>query len=224
MKFEIITLFPEMFSAIKEEGVIARAIKKSIISISEWQLRAFSANKYKNVDDKPYGGGGGMVMQVKPIRDCIAKIKKKNPKTKVIYLSPQGQKLNQRLVEKLASFDSLTLLCGRYEGVDERIIENDIDYEISIGDYVISGGELAAMVLIDSVSRRLPNVLGNEESLKDSFTNNLLDYPYYTRPETIDGQSVPSVLLSGNQAKIDAWRLEQSIEKTNQKRPDLIIK
>jgi len=224
MKFEIITLFPEMFSAIKEEGVIARAIKKSIISISEWQLRAFSANKYKNVDDKPYGGGGGMVMQVKPIRDCITKIKKQNPKTKVIYLSPQGQKLNQKLVEKLASFDSLTLLCGRYEGVDERIIENDIDYEISIGDYVISGGELAAMVLIDSVSRRLPNVLGNEESLKDSFTNNLLDYPYYTRPETIDGQSVPSVLLSGNQAKIDAWRHEQSIEKTNQKRPDLIIK
>jgi tRNA (guanine37-N1)-methyltransferase len=213
-----------MFSAIKEEGVVARAIKKSIISICEWQLRDFSSNKYKNVDDKPYGGGGGMVMQVKPIRDCIAKIKKQNPETKVIYLSPQGQKLNQNLVEKLASFDSLTLLCGRYEGVDERIIENDIDYEVSIGDYVISGGELAAMVLIDSVSRRLPNVLGNQDSLKDSFTNNLLDYPHYTRPESVDGQSVPDVLLSGNQAKIDAWRHEQSIEKTNQKRPDLLAK
>ena len=224
MKFEIITLFPEMFSAIKEEGVVARAIKKSIISISEWQLRAFSANKYKNVDDKPYGGGGGMVMQVKPIRNCIAKIKKQNPKTKVIYLSPQGQQLNQGLVEKLASFDSLTLLCGRYEGVDERIIENDIDYEVSIGDYVISGGELAAMVLIDSVSRRIPGVLGNEASLNDSFINNLLDYPHYTRPETIDDQSVPSVLLSGNQAKIDDWRHKQSIEKTKQKRPDLIVK
>ena len=224
MKFEIITLFPEMFSAIKEEGVVARAIKKSIISISEWQLRDFSSNKYKNIDDKPYGGGGGMVMQVKPIRDCIAKIKKQNPKTRVIYLSPQGQKLNQSLVEILASFDSLTLLCGRYEGVDERIIENDIDYEVSIGDYVISGGELAAMVLIDTVSRRLPNVLGNQDSLKDSFTDNLLDYPHYTRPENIDGQSVPSVLLSGNQAKIDAWRHEQSIEKTNQKRPDLLTK
>ena len=224
MKFEIITLFPEMFSAIKEEGVVARAIKKSIISICEWQLRDFSSNKYKNVDDKPYGGGGGMVMQVKPIRDCIAKIKKQNPETKVIYLSPQGQKLNQNLVEKLASFDSLTLLCGRYEGVDERIIENDIDYEVSIGDYVISGGELAAMVLIDTVSRRLPNVLGNQDSLKDSFTDNLLDYPHYTRPENIDGQSVPSVLLSGNQAKIDAWRHEKSIEKTNQKRPDLLTK
>ena len=224
MKFEIITLFPEMFSAIKEEGVVARAIKKSIISIREWQLRDFSSNKYKNIDDKPYGGGGGMVMQVKPIRDCIVKIKEQTPETKVIYLSPQGQKLNQNLVEKLASFDSLTLLCGRYEGVDERIIENDIDYEVSIGDYVISGGELAAMVLIDSVSRRLPNVLGNQDSLKDSFTNNLLDYPHYTRPESVDGQSVPDVLLSGNQAKIDAWRHEQSIEKTNQKRPDLLAK
>ncbi len=224
MKFEIITLFPEMFSAIKEEGVIARAIKKSIISISEWQLRDFSANKYKNIDDKPYGGGGGMVMQVKPIRDCIAKIKEQTPETKVIYLSPQGQQLNQSLVEKLASFNSLTLLCGRYEGVDERIIENDIDYEISIGDYVISGGELAAMVLIDSVSRRLPNVLGNQDSLKDSFMDGLLDYPHYTRPEIVDGQAVPEVLLGGNQAKIDAWRYEQSVEKTNQKRPDLLTK
>ena len=224
MKFEIITLFPEMFSAIKEEGVIARAIKKSIISISEWQLRDFSANKYKNIDDKPYGGGGGMVMQVKPIRDCIAKIKEQTPETKVIYLSPQGQQLNQSLVEKLASFNSLTLLCGRYEGVDERIIENDIDYEVSIGDYVISGGELAAMILIDSVSRRLPNVLGNQDSLKDSFTDGLLDYPHYTRPEIVDGQAVPEVLLGGNQAKIDAWRHEQSVEKTNQKRPDPLIK
>ena len=224
MKFEIITLFPEMFSAIKEEGVVARAIKKSIISISEWQLRDFSANKYKNIDDKPYGGGGGMVMQVKPIRDCIAKIKEQTPETKVIYLSPQGQKLNQSLVEKLASFNSLTLLCGRYEGVDERIIENDIDYEVSIGDYVISGGELAAMILIDSVSRRLPNVLGNQDSLKDSFTDGLLDYPHYTRPEIVDGQAVPEVLLGGNQAKIDTWRHEQSVEKTNQKRPDLLTK
>ena len=224
MKFEIITLFPEMFSAIKEEGVVARAIKKSIISISEWQLRDFSANKYKNVDDKPYGGGGGMVMQVKPIRDCIAKIKEQSPETKVIYLSPQGQALNQSLVEKLASFNSLTLLCGRYEGVDERIIENDIDYEVSIGDYVISGGELAAMVLIDSVSRRLPNVLGNQDSLKDSFADGLLDYPHYTRPEIVDGQAVPEVLLGGNQAKIDMWRHEQSVEKTNQKRPDLLTK
>ena len=222
MKFDIITLFPEMFSAIKEEGVISRALKNSIISIREWQLRDFSRNRYKNVDDKPYGGGAGMVMQVQPIRDCLAKIKELEPETKVIYLSPQGEPLNQKLVEKLAKFDSLTLLCGRYEGIDERVIENDIDYEVSIGDYVISGGELASMVLIDAVSRRIDNVLGNKDSLNDSFTVNLLDHPHYTRPESIDGESVPKVLLSGNQAKIDAWRREQAIKKTKQKRPDIL--
>ena len=224
MKFDIITLFPEMFSAIKEEGVIARAIKKSLISINTWQLRDFSSNNYRNVDEKPYSGGAGMVIQVKPIRDCISKIKQSSPNTKVIYLSPQGKKLDQNLVEELATFESITMLCGRYEGIDERIIENDIDFEISIGDYVISGGELAAMVVIDAISRRLPGVLGNEVSLKDSFTDNLLDYPHYTRPEVIDNQAVPEVLLSGNQAKIDAWRLEQSIKKTKQKRPDLLLK
>jgi len=224
MKFDIITLFPEMFSAIQEEGVIARAMKNSLISINTWQLRDFSSNKYKNVDEKPYGGGAGMVMQVKPIRDCISKIKKLNPNTKVIYLSPQGKKLDQNLVEELATFESITMLCGRYEGVDERVIENDIDIEISIGDYVISGGELAAMVVIDAISRRLPGVLGNEVSLKDSFTGNLLDCPHYTRPEVINGQTVPKVLLSGDQAKIDAWRLEESIKITKQKRPDLLLK
>ena len=224
MKFDIITLFPEMFSAIKDEGVISKALKNSIISIREWQLREFSTNKYKNVDDKLYGGGAGMVMQVKPIRDCISKIKKLNPNTKVIYLSPQGKKLDQNLVEELATFESITMLCGRYEGVDERVIENDIDIEISIGDYVISGGELAAMVVIDAISRRLPGVLGNEVSLKDSFTGNLLDCPHYTRPEVINGQTVPKVLLSGDQAKIDAWRLEESIKITKQKRPDLLLK
>ena len=222
MKFDIITLFPEMFSAVKEEGVISRALKNSIISIKEWQLRDFSRNKYKNVDDKPYGGGAGMVMQVKPIRDCLAKIKELEPETKVIYLSPQGEPLNQKLVEKFAEFDSLTLLCGRYEGIDERVIENDIDYEVSIGDYVISGGELASMVLIDAVSRRIDNVLGNKDSLNDSFAVNLLDHPHYTRPESIDGESVPEVLLSGNQSKIDAWRRDQAIKKTKQKRPDIL--
>ena len=222
MKFDIITLFPEMFSAVKEEGVISRALKNSIISIKEWQLRDFSRNKYKNVDDKPYGGGAGMVMQVQPIRDCLAKIKELEPETKVIYLSPQGEPLNQKLVEKFAEFDSLTLLCGRYEGIDERVIDNDIDYEVSIGDYVISGGELASMVVIDAVSRRIDNVLGNKDSLNDSFVDNLLDHPHYTRPESIDGESVPEILLSGNQAKIDAWRLEQAIKKTMQKRPDIL--
>ena len=222
MQFNIITLFPDMFSAISNEGVIARAIKKSIISIKTWQLREFSNNQYKNVDDKPYGGGAGMVMQVKPIRDCLIAIKKDSPETTVVYLSPQGQKLDQKLVEELATRSSITFLCGRYEGIDERVIENDVDMEISIGDYVISGGELAAMVAIDAVSRHLPGVLGNESSLKDSFSNNLLDHPHYTRPEVVDGQSVPEVLLSGHQAKIDAWRMQQSIEKTKLKRPDLL--
>jgi tRNA (guanine37-N1)-methyltransferase len=164
----------------------------------------------------------GMVMQVKPIRDCLAKIKELEPNTKVIYLSPQGEPLNQKLVEELTKFDSLTLLCGRYEGVDERVIENDVDFEVSIGDYVISGGELASMVLIDAVSRRLDNVLGNKDSLNDSFADKLLDYPHYTRPESIDGESVPEVLLSGNQAKIDAWRQEQAMKKTKLKRPDIL--
>lgn len=222
MYFDVITLFPDMFNAIKNEGIVARAIKKSYLSIHTWQLRDFSNNKYKNIDDKPYGGGGGMVMQVKPIRDCIHKIKQANPKTKVIYLSPQGQPLKHKLVKELATLDSITLLCGRYEGVDERIIEHDIDMEISIGDYVISGGELAAMVLIDTVSRQIPSVVGNAESLNDSFSNNLLDYPHYTRPKVIDNQVVPEVLLSGHQANIDTWRAEQSIKKTQEKRKDLL--
>jgi len=221
MQFNIITLFPEMFSAIKEEGIIARAINKSLVSINTWQLRDFSSNKYKNVDDKPYGGGAGMILQVKPIRDCITEIKNSMPKTKVVYLSPQGRRLDQGLVDELIELESLTLLCGRYEGIDERVIENDIDLEISIGDYVISGGELAAMVVIDAVSRHLPGVLGNESSLKDSFKDDLLDYPHYTRPEVIDGQTVPKVLLSGNQAKIDEWRSKESLKKTKEKRPDL---
>lgn len=222
--FDVITLFPEMFSAIKEEGVIARGIKKSLLSINTWQLRDFSDNKYRNIDDAPYGGGGGMVMQVKPIRDCIHQIRQQNPKTTVIYLSPQGENFNHKLALELSELESLTLLCGRYEGVDERIIEHDVDREVSIGDYVISGGELGAMVLIDALSRQIPGVLGNQDSLNDSFANGLLDYPHYTRPEVIDGQHVPEVLLSGHQAKIDAWRTEQANKNTQKKRTDLIKK
>lgn len=222
MVFDVITLFPEMFSAIKTEGVIARGIKKSLLTINTWQLRDFSNNKHRNIDDAPYGGGGGMVMQVRPIRDCIAMIKQKNPKTQVIYLSPQGQKLNAKLAVELSQLPSVILLCGRYEGVDERVIKYDIDREISIGDYVISGGELAAMVLIDSVSRQIPNVLGNANSLQDSFAKPLLDYPHYTRPEVIDGQKVPAVLLSGHQANIDVWRTQQALKNTQKKRPNLL--
>ncbi|MBE8189807.1 MAG: tRNA (guanosine(37)-N1)-methyltransferase TrmD [Candidatus Thioglobus sp.] len=222
MIFDVITLFPQMFSALKDEGVIARGIKKSLLSINTWQLRDFSDKSHRNIDDSPYGGGAGMVMQVQPIRKCIKKIKQKNPATQVIYLSPQGQKLNHNLVLELAELKAITLLCGRYEGVDERVIESDIDREISIGDFVISGGELAAMVLIDSVSRQISGVLGNQNSLADSFAQGLLDYPHYTRPETVDGQGVPEVLLSGHQAKIDTWRKEKSFENTQNKRPDLL--
>ncbi|VVH60952.1 tRNA (guanine(37)-N(1))-methyltransferase (EC [uncultured Gammaproteobacteria bacterium] len=222
MRFDIITLFPEIFCAITKEGVIARGIKKSLLSVNTWQLRDFSDNKHRNIDDAPYGGGAGMVMQVKPIRDCIRKIKQENPNTTVVYLSPQGEKLDNKLVVELSKLETLTLLCGRYEGVDERIIDSDVDKEISIGDYVISGGELAAMVLIDTVSRQISGVLGNQDSLNDSFADGLLDYPHYTRPETIDGQSVPEVLLSGHQAKIDAWRTEQAEQSTHKKRPDLL--
>lgn len=224
MRFDVITLFPEMFGAITDEGVIARGIKKSLLSINTWQLRNFSNNKHRNIDDAPYGGGAGMVMQVKPIRDCMSKIKQENPNTTVIYLSPQGEKLDNKLVVELSKLEALTLLCGRYEGIDERIIENDVDREVSIGDYVISGGELAAMVLIDTVSRQISGVLGNQDSLNDSFADGLLDYPHYTRPEAIDGQSVPKVLLSGHQAKIDAWRTEKAEQNTHKKRPDLLKK
>ncbi|MBT3965515.1 MAG: tRNA (guanosine(37)-N1)-methyltransferase TrmD [Candidatus Thioglobus sp.] len=222
MRFDVITLFPEMFSAIKDEGVIARGIKKSLLSIHTWQLRDFSDNKHRNIDDKPYGGGAGMVMQVKPIRDCIRKIKQDTPGTMVIYLSPQGEKLTHDLAKELSELDSIALLCGRYEGVDERVIEHDVDKEVSIGDYVISGGELAAMVLIDTVSRQIPGVLGNQDSLNDSFSNGLLDYPHYSRPEEIGSQAVPAVLLSGHQANINAWRSKQSIKKTEEKRKDLL--
>ena len=222
MKFDIITLFPEMFSAIKEEGVIARAMKKSLISIHTWQLRDFSSNKYKNVDEKPYGGGAGMVIQVKPIRDCVAKIKQSSPNTKVIYLSPQGKKLDQQLVEKLATFESITMLCGRYEGVDERVIENDIDFEISIGDYVISNGELSSMIIFDSIIRLVPGVLNDLNSaMTDSFVDDLLDAPYFTRPNEIDGLKVPDVLLSGNHQLIEEWKNNKKIEITRNKRPDL---
>lgn len=224
MYFDVITLFPEMFLAIKEEGIIARGIKKSLLTINTWQLRDFSDNKYRNIDDAPYGGGAGMVMQVKPIRDCIGKIKQKNPNTKVIYLSPQGRQLTHKLAVELSKLESITLLCGRYEGVDERIIENEVDMEVSIGDYVISGGELGAMVVIDAVSRQIAGVLGNQSSLNDSFADGILDYPHYTRPKTIDGQNVPEVLLSGHQANIDAWRAEQAKKNTQKKRPDLLDK
>ncbi len=222
MRFDVITIFPAMFAAIKNEGIIAKAEKNKLIKINTWQLRDFTNNKYRNIDDKPYGGGAGMVMQVIPIRRCLEQIKIQEPHTKVIYLSPQGVKLDHKLAIHLASERAITFLCGRYEGIDERVIKHDIDIELSIGDFVLSGGELAAMVAIDSISRQIKGVLGNINCLDDSFSNNLLDYPQYTRPSIVDGQSVPEILLNGNQLKIDKWRKQQAILNTQSKRPDLI--
>ena len=216
MIFNAITLFPKMFDAITSEGIIARAISKKIININLFQLRDFADNKHNNIDDSPYGGGGGMVMQVAPIRKCIQKIKQQTPDTTVIYLSPQGVKFDAKMAIKLAKIPNITLLCGRYEGVDERIIEHDIDIEISVGDFVVSGGELPAMILIDAISRQVDGVLGNANSLNDSFqTSDLLDYPHYTRPSEINGQKVPEVLLSGDDKKIKEWRKNMAIIATN---------
>lgn len=217
MIFNIITIFPKMFDAITSEGVIARAIKKDIININLFQLRDFAENKYKNIDATPYGGGGGMIMMVSPIRKCIQAIKQKNPDTTVIYLSPQGKKLTANLAKKLSKMQNITLLCGRYDGIDERIIERDIDMEISIGDFVVSGGEIPAMTLIDATSRQIDGVLGNANSLNDSFQNDLLDYPHYTKPREIDGQKVPEVLLSGHDKNIKEWREEQALLATQNK-------
>ncbi|MDP2562689.1 tRNA (guanosine(37)-N1)-methyltransferase TrmD [Psychrobium sp. 1_MG-2023] len=220
----VITLFPEMFRAITEQGVTGRAVKQGLIQLQCWNPRDFTHDKHRTVDDRPYGGGPGMLMMVQPLRDAILAAKQAaGGDAKVIYLSPQGRRLDQTGVEELSQSDKLILICGRYEGIDERIIQSLVDEEWSIGDYVLSGGELPAMTLIDAVSRFVPGVLGKQASAEqDSFADGLLDCPHYTRPENLDGMTVPSVLLSGNHEKIKRWRLEQSLERTLKRRPDLI--
>ena len=225
MYFDIITIFPKMFDAIKEEGVVARAIARKIIYLKIWQLRDFSNHKNHNIDDKPYGGGAGMVMQVAPIRACLAKIKLTRPQNKVIYLSPQGKPLRQDLVCTLSMAKHLTLLCGRYQGVDERIIKRDVDMEVSIGDFILSGGELAAMTLIDVISRKITGTLGSEDSKNETFStalSGLLEAPLYTRPREIDGDIVPDVLLSGDTRAIKEYNQRKSLENSKNKRPDLL--
>ena len=220
----VISLFPEMFRSVTDFGVTGQAVKKGVLSIETWNPRDFTHDKRRTVDDKPYGGGPGMLMMVQPLRDAIQTAKQAAPgKTKVIYLSPQGRKLDQQGVEELATHENLLLICGRYEGVDERIIESEVDEEWSIGDFVMTGGELPAMTLIDSVSRFIPGVLGDFASAEeDSFANGLLDCPHYTRPEVLDGQTVPQVLLSGNHKDISRWRLKQSLGRTWLRRPELL--
>lgn len=219
----VITLFPEMFRAVTDFGVTGRAVKNGLLEVQTWNPRDFTHDRHNTVDDRPYGGGPGMLMMVQPLRDAIHAAKAAAGEgAKVIYLSPQGRKLTQQGVSELAQSSKLILVCGRYEGIDERIIQTEVDEEWSIGDYVLSGGELPAMILIDSVSRLVPGVLGKQASAEqDSFSDGLLDCPHYTRPECLDGLDVPAVLLSGNHEQIRRWRLQQSLIRTLQRRPEL---
>lgn len=230
MEIGVVTLFPEMFEAISANGVTGRAFSKGLVSASFFNPRAFTEDVHRTVDDRPYGGGPGMVMLAGPLIAAIQSAKQellakavKSPK--VIYLSPQGTPLTQAKAEQLAQSEGFVLLAGRYEGIDERVIELAVDEEISIGDYVLSGGELPAMVLMDAVIRLLPGALGHKDSAaEDSFVEGLLDCPHYTRPEEFEGLGVPEVLLSGNHAKIKRWRLQQAIGRTFDRRPELIEK
>ena len=219
MKFNVLTLFPEMFSAL-DESIIGRGKEKGLIDINLINIRDFSKNKHKKVDDTPYGGGAGMVMEPTVVYDAYCSVKE--PNVKVIYMSPQGKTLNQQMVQDLAKEENIILLCGHYEGIDQRVIDEIVDEEISIGDYVLTGGELPAMVLIDSVSRYVEGVLKEDSVQEESFTDGLLEYPQYTRPEVFLGKRVPEVLLSGHHVNIAKWRKEQQIKATKQKRPDLL--
>jgi tRNA (guanine37-N1)-methyltransferase len=228
LQFDVVTIFPQMFDAVAEAGVIGRAREKGIYQLVAWNPRDFAHNTYRTVDDRPYGGGPGMVMMPAPVGRALAAARQRQKsagvkKPRVIHLSPQGRLLNHKRVMDLAAEQGLVLLAGRYEGVDERVIAREADDEISIGDYVLSGGELAAMVVIDCIVRQLPGVLGDAESAsQDSFANGLLDCPHYTRPEVYDDEAVPPVLLSGNHAEISRWRLKQALGRTWQRRPELL--
>ena len=219
MKFDVLTLFPEMFDSLKQ-SVIGRAVEKELIDINLINIRDFSENKHKKVDDTPYGGGAGMVMQADVIYNAYKSIKKTN--AKVIYMSPQGQVLNQKKVEELSKEEHLIILCGHYEGVDQRIIDKIVDEEISIGNYVLTGGELPAMVLIDSVSRYVEGVLSDDSTSEESFSQGILEYPQYTRPETFEGVKVPEILQSGHHENINKWRRYQALKNTYYKRPELL--
>ena len=224
MRIDVVTLFPEMFAAITDCGITRRAVERGLLHLEFWNPRDYATDRHRTVDDRPYGGGPGMVMQVQPLRDAIAAARAAvSTPAPVVYLSPQGRRLEQKAVRTLAAHERLVLLCGRYEGIDERLIEAEVDEEWSIGDYVLSGGELAAMVVIDATTRMLPGALGHEDSAEqDSFADGLLDCPHYTRPEVIDGRSVPQVLLSGDHQAIALWREKQALGRTWLRRPDLL--
>jgi len=228
VQVSVITLFPEMFDALSDSGITGRAIEQGLLTLATVNPRDFTEDRHNSVDDRPYGGGPGMVMTVAPLSKAIGSAKLKmdvpgKPSPKVVYMSPQGKRLDQQVINELAQQDSLIVLCGRYEGIDERLIDAEVDKELSLGDYVISGGELAAMVLLDAMIRQLPDALGDSDSAsQDSFASRpLLDCPHYSRPEDVAGRVVPSVLLSGDHEAIRRWRLRQSLIRTRDRRPDL---
>jgi len=228
LRFDVVTLFPEMFAAITASGITRRALERGLWQLQCWNPRQWATDVHRTVDDRPYGGGPGMVMQPAPLEQAINAAKSAakvgaGGTARVIYLSPQGARLTQARVRELAASEGAILLCGRYEGVDERVIERCVDEEISLGDFVLSGGELPAMALMDACIRQLPGALGDDASaVEDSFADGLLDCPHYTRPETYEGMTVPEVLLSGNHEKIRRWRLKQALGRTLERRPDLI--
>jgi tRNA (guanine37-N1)-methyltransferase len=222
IRFDAVTLFPEMFAAVTESGITRRAKEAGLWRLATWNPRDFTTDNYRTIDDRPYGGGPGMVMLAAPLEKALDAARDAGG-GKVVYLSPQGAKLDHRKVMEFAGRSAVTLLCGRYEGVDERLIRRRVDEEVSVGDYVLSGGELAAMALIDAVVRQLPGALGDAQSaLEESFTDGLLDCPQYTRPETYEGEGIPEVLLSGHHEQIRRWRLKQSLGRTFERRPDLL--
>ena len=225
MKFVVLTIFPEMFDPFWDHGIIRRAIDKKKIIASSLNIRDYAEDKHQVTDDRPYGGGSGMVMKPEPLAGAIRTAKRTAPSARTILLTPQGRVFNQKMAEKLVTYEGLVLVCGRYEGVDERISQNLIDDEISVGDFVLTGGELAAMVIIDAVTRLVPGTLGGEDAAaKDSFANGLLEHAHYTRPQTFEGSPVPDVLLSGHHEEIENWRLESSLMRTLLKRADLLQK
>ena len=223
MKFDILTLFPEMFRGPFDESIIRRGQDKGLIQIGLHQIRDYASDRHHTVDDSPYGGGAGMVMKPGPLAACIEAVRQHNPDAPVLLTSPRGTTLRHQLAVDLVKKPGLIIICGRYEGVDERIRERYVDLEVSIGDYVLSGGELAAMVVVDTITRLVPGVLGSDESaMTDSFSDGLLEYPQYTRPPEFCGLNVPEVLLSGNHALIEKWRRQQALQRTAEHRPDLL--
>lgn len=223
MRIDVVSIFPDMFAAIRDYGITGRALRAGLLTLKVWNPRDFSEDKHRNVDDRPYGGGPGMVMAAPPLARTLDAVRREQPGARVSYLSPQGRRLDHAAVAELGRRDGLILLAGRYEGIDERIIETAVDEEWSIGDYVLAGGELPAMVLIDAVARRIPGALGDEDSAEqDSFVDGLLDCPHYTRPEEYAGRQVPKVLLSGDHARIARWRRKQALGRTWLRRPDLL--